>query len=98
MFDHWSLKKKLVTTFGAILLFAGALFTLAVFNVGKLRETINWNTHTYKVLAEGQAMLLNMVNIETGLRGSSPAATRTSSTRSRQGAPSSRTTSARPSR
>ncbi|MFG6430106.1 methyl-accepting chemotaxis protein [Roseateles sp. LYH14W] len=69
MFDQWSLKKKLTVTFGVILVFAGALFTLAVVNVAKLRETTAWNTHTYKVLAEGQGMLLNMVNIETGLRG-----------------------------
>jgi len=69
MFDLWSLKKKLTVTFAVILVFAGALFTLAVVNVYKLRDTTNWNTHTYKVLAEGQAMLLEMVNIETGLRG-----------------------------
>ncbi|RZJ13200.1 MAG: chemotaxis protein [Rubrivivax sp.] len=69
MFDLWSLKKKLTVTFGVILVFAGVLFTLAVMNVAKLRDISNWNTHSYEVLAEGQGMLLNMLNIETGLRG-----------------------------
>jgi len=69
MFALWSLKKKLAVTFTAILVFAGALFTVAVVNIAKLRDTTTWNTHTYKVLSEGQGMLLNMVNIETGLRG-----------------------------
>ncbi|MBW8829171.1 MAG: CHASE3 domain-containing protein [Burkholderiales bacterium] len=69
MFKSWSLKKKLTITFAAILVIAGALFSIAIVNIGKMREATGWNTHTYKVLSEGQGMLLNMVNIETGLRG-----------------------------
>jgi methyl-accepting chemotaxis protein len=69
MFNHWTLKKRLTLTFTAILLLAGALIGVALVNNGKLRDTVNWNTHTYKVLAQSDSMLLNMVNIETGLRG-----------------------------
>ncbi len=69
MFETWTLKRKLTMTFAAILLLAGSLIVIAVFNFAKMRDTTGWNTHTYKVLAEGQGMLLNMVNIETGLRG-----------------------------
>lgn len=68
-FESWSMKKRLTLTFAAILVLAGVLFTVAVVNIGKMREATGWNTHTYKVLDVGQAMLLDMVNIETGLRG-----------------------------
>jgi methyl-accepting chemotaxis protein len=69
MFKDWTLKKRLTLTFGAILLLAGALIGMALVNSGELRETVHWNTHTNKVLKESEQMLLNMVNIETGLRG-----------------------------
>jgi CHASE3 domain sensor protein len=69
MLNHWSLKRRLTLTFAAILMLAVALISVALVNTGKLRDTVNWNTHTRKVLAEADSMLLNMVNIETGLRG-----------------------------
>ncbi len=69
MFDHWTLKKRLTLTFAAVLALTSLLIGFALFNNGKLRDALNWNTHTYKVLAESDKMLLNMVNIETGLRG-----------------------------
>jgi methyl-accepting chemotaxis protein len=69
MFNNWTLKKKLVLTFAAILAFAGVLISVAFVNTNKLLETVKWNTHTYAVLGESEKMLLSMVNIETGLRG-----------------------------
>jgi methyl-accepting chemotaxis protein len=69
MFDAWTLKQRLVATFATILAIVGLLIGLALVNTGKLHETANWNTHTYRVLQESDGMLLNMVNIETGLRG-----------------------------
>ena len=69
MFDHWTLKKKLVLTFAAVLAFAAVLIGVALVNTGKLLETVKWNTHTYRVLTESEKMLVSMVNIETGLRG-----------------------------
>ena len=69
MFDHWTLKKRLTLTFAAILALTSVLMGVALLNNGKLRDTVNWNTHTYQVLAESNSMLLNMVNIETGMRG-----------------------------
>ena len=69
MFDHWTLKKRLTLTFATILALTGLLIGIALANNGKLRETVTWNTHTYQVLAQSSSMLLNMVNIETGLRG-----------------------------
>ena len=69
MFDLWTLKKRLTLTFAALLLLAGSLIGFALVNASKLRDTVTWNTHTYQVLKESHRMLLNMVNIETGLRG-----------------------------
>ncbi|MCE4554312.1 methyl-accepting chemotaxis protein [Roseateles cellulosilyticus] len=65
----WTLKKRLTLTFAAILALACVLFGTAVYNISRMREATSWNTHTYQVLDAGQTMLLNMVNIETGLRG-----------------------------
>jgi methyl-accepting chemotaxis protein len=65
----WTLKKKLVVTFAAILALAGVLFGVALVNTGRLMDTVKWNVHTYGVLQESDRMLLSMVNIETGLRG-----------------------------
>jgi methyl-accepting chemotaxis protein len=69
MFDHWTLKKRLTLAFAAILLLVAGLVATALFNVNKMYDTVQWNTHTRKVIAESNTMLLNMVNIETGLRG-----------------------------
>ncbi|GCL60946.1 methyl-accepting chemotaxis protein [Pseudaquabacterium pictum] len=69
MLNQWTLKKKLVLTFAAVLTIAGLLMGLALVNTGKLLETVRWNTHTHKVLTESEKLLLSMVNIETGLRG-----------------------------
>ena len=69
MFDQWTLKKKLALTFLAILLISSSLMGFAVLNINKLMDTVGWNTHTYKVMRASDTMLLNMVNIETGMRG-----------------------------
>jgi CHASE3 domain sensor protein len=69
MFDHWTLKKRLTLTFAALLVVATALIAVALTSSARLREAVHWNAHTYKVLNTAQDMLLNMVNIETGLRG-----------------------------
>jgi len=69
MFDHWTLKKRLTLTFAALLVVATALIAVALTSSARLRDAVHWNAHTYKVLNTAQDMLLNMVNIETGLRG-----------------------------
>jgi methyl-accepting chemotaxis protein len=69
MTETWTLKKRLISTFAAILLIAGVLLAVAFVNIGNLRDTVKWNSHTHTVLAQSDSMLLNMVNIETGLRG-----------------------------
>ncbi|WP_054021578.1 methyl-accepting chemotaxis protein, partial [Piscinibacter sakaiensis] len=69
MFAHWTLKKRLVATFAAILALAGALIAVALVNNARLLDSVKWNTHTYQVLSESEKLLLSMVNMETGVRG-----------------------------
>jgi methyl-accepting chemotaxis protein len=69
MSGAWTLKKKLVLTFAAILALAGSLIAVALVNTNRLLDTVKWNTHTYEVLSSAEQMLMGMVNIETGLRG-----------------------------
>ena len=69
MITQWTLKKRMTLTFAAIVAIAIGLVTTAVINTSVLRDKLHWNEHTHAVLAESDNMLLNMVNIETGLRG-----------------------------
>jgi methyl-accepting chemotaxis protein len=69
MLDQWTLKRKIFVTFAIILLISSSLMGFALLNFNKLVETVGWNTHTYQVMKTADSMLLNMVNIETGLRG-----------------------------
>ena len=69
MSSRWTLQRRITATFGVVLAISGALISVALLNSRKLMETVNWNTHTYKVMAESQNMLTSMVNIETGMRG-----------------------------
>ena len=69
MSHAWTLKKRLALTFMVILGISALLISVAVVNTGKLLDTVGWNTHTYKVMQESDNMLINMINIETGMRG-----------------------------
>ena len=69
MLVRWTLKKRLITTFVAILILAGVLISVGLVSPRQLIETVKWNDHTYRVMQQSESMLLSMVNIETGLRG-----------------------------
>jgi methyl-accepting chemotaxis protein len=55
MFIAWTLKQRLTLTFAAILALTSLLIGVALFNNSKLRDTVNWNAHTYRVLAESNS-------------------------------------------
>ena len=67
--NHWTLKRRLALTFTVLLAMSGILIGVALLNTAKLKKTVHWNNHARKVLAQADSMLLNMVNIESGLRG-----------------------------
>ena len=69
MFDNFTLKKKLVSAFAALLLLAVFLLGFASYSLSRLDDANRWNTHTFHVMDQGGGMLLNMVNMETGVRG-----------------------------
>jgi len=69
MFAGLTLKKRITYNFAVILVIAVLLITTATLSLSKLTNVMGWNAHTYEVIGQGQAMLVNMVNIETGTRG-----------------------------
>ena len=60
---------RLYGGFGAIVLLLAVLVTVATLNFSKLADASAINTHTYQVLAENDAILESLINIETGQRG-----------------------------
>ncbi len=60
---------KLAAGFGAVVVIFLAVVVTAGVVTSRLAEADRWNTHTYKVLAEGGDMLKSMINMETGTRG-----------------------------
>lgn len=69
MFENLTLKKKLIVTFLTVLAMSATLIGVAWINLAKLEAANRWNTYTYQVLEQGGGMLVNMVNMETGVRG-----------------------------
>ncbi|UXA68810.1 CHASE3 domain-containing protein [Xanthomonas prunicola] len=69
MFNNLKVATKLYTGFSAVLAILLVLAGVAYFNVTKLSQANYWNNHTYEVLAEADAALSSLINIETGARG-----------------------------
>lgn len=69
MLNNLAIKTRLSAGFGAILFLILIVLTIAYINFGKTVESNGWTIHTYEVMAESDAMLLSLVNVETGERG-----------------------------
>ncbi len=69
MMTNLSLRQRLYLAFGTATLGAALLVGVGYWSLSRLQQSIKWNVHTYQVLDASQAALLNMVNIETGMRG-----------------------------
>lgn len=55
--------------FGSVVVVALIGSSVSFFNFNQLKNASNLNIHTYEVMGASDDMLLNMVNIETGVRG-----------------------------
>ncbi|MEO5935060.1 MAG: CHASE3 domain-containing protein, partial [Duganella sp.] len=64
-----SISKKLYCGIAVIVSCFIVLLAAAGVNLAKLSEANSWNVHTYEVLAEADATLEALVNVETGERG-----------------------------
>lgn len=68
-FHKLSLRNKIMIQTAAILLLMAIVSTSAFFAVVNNQEREEWELHTYEVIGLTDALLLNIVNIETGERG-----------------------------
>jgi len=69
MFSSLTVGKKLALAFGSVVVVALIGSSVSFFNFNQLSNASKLNVHTYEVMGASDDMLLNMVNIETGIRG-----------------------------
>ncbi len=65
----WSVERKITSIFGLTLLLLSIIGGLSYWNTTRLTDTINWVTHTYKVIAELESVLTNIAIAENSGRG-----------------------------
>ena len=67
--NNLKIRQKLIIAFLTLIMVSAISGFIIKSNVEEVRETANWNEHTYQVLGELDAMVTGMVNQETGVRG-----------------------------
>jgi methyl-accepting chemotaxis protein len=68
-FSDFGITRKLYLGFGAVILILAILLGSAYTNFSRLAQANGWNNHTHEVMAETQAILEGLLNMETGERG-----------------------------
>lgn len=68
-FNNLKTKIKLAIIFGAIAIVVLTSGLVVGAKISSVRETAQWNEHTYIVLKQLEGMIAGMVNQETGVRG-----------------------------
>ena len=66
---NWSVQRKLAAGLVTVLVLVVLALSLDWRNFQQLRETGSWVEHTHEVLAESEAALTIMTDVETGVRG-----------------------------
>jgi len=69
MFDHLSIRNKLILGFGAIVALILFLLILAYQNFARLSEANTWNRHTQEVLLETDQIATSMLQVQASTRG-----------------------------
>jgi len=69
MFGSMTVGRKLGLAFLSMVVVSLAVSSLSLFNFKRLEGASAMNVHTYEVMGAADDMLINMVNIETGIRG-----------------------------
>lgn len=64
-----STAKRLMLAFGVVIATFLCVGATSFYSGLRLAEADRWNRHTYNVISQSDAMLLAMVNMETGVRG-----------------------------
>jgi methyl-accepting chemotaxis protein len=68
-FSDFGITRKLYLGFGAVVVILALLLGTAYTNFSRLAQANGWNNHTHEVIAETQAILESLLNMETGERG-----------------------------
>ncbi|NGZ86510.1 methyl-accepting chemotaxis protein [Duganella aceris] len=68
-FSDFGISRKLYLGFGAVVFILAILLGSAYTNFTRLAQANGWNNHTHEVMAETQALLESLLNMETGERG-----------------------------
>ncbi|MBA4794841.1 MAG: CHASE3 domain-containing protein [Phenylobacterium sp.] len=68
-FEGLAVSKKLLVAFSVVLAISLGASVISFQRSQAVEEATRWNTHTYKVLAEAEAVGSAMVDQETGVRG-----------------------------
>ncbi|AYR23708.1 methyl-accepting chemotaxis protein [Herbaspirillum rubrisubalbicans] len=69
MFSSLTVGRKLGLAFLVLVVVSLIGSSVSLFNFARLEEASGMNVHTYEVMGAADDMLLNMVNVETGIRG-----------------------------
>lgn len=67
--DNFSIRNKIILGLSITWFLMVAVSTVVYINVNGLEETSGWVEHTQKVITNGNALVSEMVNMETGMRG-----------------------------
>lgn len=68
-FNNLNIGKKLALGFGMVIVILITLSTVSFRNFSEFNDVTKWNVHTYEVLAQLDAIIESLINMETGQRG-----------------------------
>lgn len=69
MFGNLRFKSQLILGNSVILVLMAVIGTVVYLSINSLIQISGWVEHTYKVIGNGKALVEEMVNMETGMRG-----------------------------
>ena len=69
IFDKLNIRNKILVGIGISVVLMILVSTIVYFNINKIQETAQWVEHTHEVVDLGNSLVLDMVNMETALRG-----------------------------
>ena len=67
--DNLRIRTKIFLSVGIVLALTLIISATVLFSVNSLQNTAGWVDHTHEVIADGNQLVAEMVNMETGMRG-----------------------------
>ncbi|GFZ33994.1 histidine kinase [Clostridium zeae] len=69
LLKKFKIGQKLFLGFGIVTLIMIMVIAYAYINFRKESQAVDWSVHSYKVISESDAILISLINMETGARG-----------------------------